>query len=122
MKSLAAQGSTVFLSSHLMSEMAQTADHLLVIGRGRIIANAGTDELVNRSAAGRVRVRAVQQTDLADALTRRGALIECGPNKLPARHRPGLRGHRRSRCRLWHHPPGAGGARRVPFGATFYSN
>ena len=41
MKSLAAQGRTVFLSSHLMSEMAQTADHLLVIGRGRVIADAG---------------------------------------------------------------------------------
>jgi ABC-2 type transport system ATP-binding protein len=44
MKSLAAQGRTVFLSSHLMSEMAQTADHLLVIGRGRIIADASTEE------------------------------------------------------------------------------
>ncbi|HLN70536.1 MAG TPA: ATP-binding cassette domain-containing protein, partial [Streptosporangiaceae bacterium] len=42
MKSLAAQGRTVFLSSHLMSEMAQTADHLLVIARGRIIADAST--------------------------------------------------------------------------------
>ena len=78
MKSLASEGRTVFLSSHLMSEMAQTADHLLVIGRGRIIADATTDEFVNRHTAPSVRVRALQQTDLAEALTRRGALIECG--------------------------------------------
>jgi ABC-2 type transport system ATP-binding protein len=65
MKSLAAQGRTVFLSSHLMSEMAQTADHLLVIGRGRIIADASTEEFVNRNATPSVRVRAVQQADLA---------------------------------------------------------
>ena len=79
MKSLAAQGRTVFLSSHLMSEMAQTADHLLVIGRGRIIADASTDEFVNRNSAPSVRVRAVQQGLLADALSRRGALLESGP-------------------------------------------
>ena len=78
MKSLASEGRTVFLSSHLMSEMAQTADHLIVIGRGRIIADAGTDEFINRHTAPSVRVRAVEQTDLAEALTRRGALIECG--------------------------------------------
>jgi ABC-2 type transport system ATP-binding protein len=79
MKSLASEGRTVFLSSHLMSEMAQTADHLVVIGRGRIIADAGTEEFINRHTASSVRVRAVQQTELAEALTQRGALIECGP-------------------------------------------
>jgi ABC-2 type transport system ATP-binding protein len=80
MKSLARQGRTVFLSSHLMSEMAQTADHLLVIAQGRIIADAGTEELINRNAAPTVHVRAVQHTDLADALTRRGAAVECSPD------------------------------------------
>jgi ABC-2 type transport system ATP-binding protein len=79
MKSLAAQGRTVFLSSHLMSEMAQTADHLLVIGRGRVIADASTDEFVNRNSAPTVQVRAVQQGLLADALTRRGAVLDGGP-------------------------------------------
>jgi ABC-2 type transport system ATP-binding protein len=79
MKSLAAQGRTVFLSSHLMSEMAQTADHLLVIGRGRIIADASTEEFINRNLTPSVRVRAVQQADLADALSRRGALLDRGP-------------------------------------------
>jgi ABC-2 type transport system ATP-binding protein len=79
MKSLAAQGRTVFLSSHLMSEMAQTADHLLVIGRGRVIADASTDEFVNRNSAPTVQVRAVQQGLLADALTRRDAVLDSGP-------------------------------------------
>ena len=78
MKSLASEGRTVFLSSHLMSEMAQTADHLIVIGRGRIIADAGTDEFINRHTAPSVRVRAVEQADLSEVLTRRGAVIECG--------------------------------------------
>ena len=78
MKSLASEGRTVFLSSHLMSEMAQTADHLIVIGRGHIIADAGTDEFINRHTASSVRVRAVEQADLAETLTQRGALIECG--------------------------------------------
>ena len=78
MKSLASEGRTVFLSSHLMSEMAQTADHLIVIGRGRIIADAGTEEFINRHTAPSVRVRAVEQTDLAEVLTRRGAVIEHG--------------------------------------------
>ncbi len=80
MKSLAAQGRTVFLSSHLMSEMAQTADHLLVIARGRIIADASTDEFVNRNSAPGVRVRALQQSDLAAALTRCGGLVERCPD------------------------------------------
>jgi ABC-2 type transport system ATP-binding protein len=78
MRSLASEGRTVFLSSHLMSEMAQTADHLIVIGRGRIIADAGTAEFISRHTAPSVRVRAVEQADLAEALTRRGALIEYG--------------------------------------------
>jgi ABC-2 type transport system ATP-binding protein len=80
MKSLASEGRTVFLSSHLMSEMAQTADHLLVIARGRIIADASTDEFVNRHSAASVRVRAVQQGELAYALTQRGALVEGAPD------------------------------------------
>jgi ABC-2 type transport system ATP-binding protein len=76
MKSLAAQGRTVFLSSHLMSEMAQTADHLIVIGRGQIIADASMDEIVNRHAISTVRVRAVQQDELGQVLARRGARVE----------------------------------------------
>ncbi len=78
MKSLASEGRTVFLSSHLMSEMAQTAEHLIVIGRGRIIADASTDAFIDRHTAPSIRVRAVEQTELAEALTQRGALIERG--------------------------------------------
>jgi ABC-2 type transport system ATP-binding protein len=104
MKSLAAQGRTVFLSSHLMSEMAQTADHLLVIGRGRVIADASTDEFVNRNAAASVRVRAVQQGLLADALSRRGAVLDSGPGGAPGRDRPGRRRDRRRRVQPRHHP------------------
>ena len=69
-----------------MSGIAQTAaDHLIVIGRGRIIADAGTDEFINRHTAPSVRVRAVEQSDLAEALTRRGAVIECAspPGMVP---------------------------------------
>ena len=46
LKGLAAEGRTVFVSSHLMSEMALTADHLIVIGRGRLIADTSVDEFV----------------------------------------------------------------------------
>ncbi|MGP0040806.1 MAG: ABC transporter ATP-binding protein, partial [Rhodomicrobium sp.] len=49
-KARAENNCTVFLSSHLMSEMAQTADHLLVIAQGRIIADAGTEEFINQNA------------------------------------------------------------------------
>jgi len=76
MKSLAAEGRTVFLSSHLMSEMAQTADHLLVIGRGRIMADASTEDFVNRHSAATVRARALEPRELADALALRGATVE----------------------------------------------
>ena len=78
MKSLALEGRTVFLSSHLMSEMALTADHLIVIGRGSIIANASTDDFINRNTAPRIRVRALEQYELAEVLTQRGAVIERG--------------------------------------------
>jgi ABC-2 type transport system ATP-binding protein len=80
MKSLASEGRTVFLSSHLMSEMAQTADHLLVIARGRIIADASTEEFVNGNAAPSIRVRALESSDLAEVLTQRGAFIEGAPD------------------------------------------
>src|SRR6266700_3249171 len=50
MKALAASGRTVFVSSHLMSEMQNTADHLIVIGRGRLIADCSMDEFIERSS------------------------------------------------------------------------
>lgn len=65
---LAAQGRTVFLSSHLMSEMAQTADHIIVLGRGRVIADAPVSEILRRAAGTTVRVRTPDATALAEAL------------------------------------------------------
>src|SRR3989440_109324 len=50
LRGLAAEGRTVFVSSHLMSEMSVTADHVIVIGRGRLIADLGVDELVRRAS------------------------------------------------------------------------
>src|SRR6201982_3178985 len=64
LKSLAAEGRTVLLSSHLMSEMALTAEHLIVIGRGRLIADTSVEEFVSGAAGSSVRVR----TDAADEL------------------------------------------------------
>ncbi|WP_084955991.1 ABC transporter ATP-binding protein [Thermoactinospora rubra] len=57
MRKLAAEGRAVFVSSHLMSEMAQTADHLVVIGKGRLIADTSVAEFIARSSQGYVRVR-----------------------------------------------------------------
>ncbi|MET4060467.1 ABC-2 type transport system ATP-binding protein [Arthrobacter sp. UYP6] len=65
-RGLAAEGRTVFLSSHLMSEMAQTADHLIVIGRGRIIADAPITEIID----GGNRHRTLVRTDQPDELRR----------------------------------------------------
>ena len=68
MKTLASEGRTVFLSSHLMSEMALTADHLIVIGRGRLIADTSVDEFIRRHSKNIVRVRTPQATELAAAV------------------------------------------------------
>ena len=57
MKQLAAEGRTIFVSSHLMNEMAVTADHLIVIGRGKLLADAPTEEVIARSSGQSVRVR-----------------------------------------------------------------
>ena len=65
MKALAAEGRTVFVSSHLMSEMALTADRLVVIGRGRLIADVSTAEFIAGGSTNHVRVRSPQQEQLA---------------------------------------------------------
>jgi ABC-2 type transport system ATP-binding protein len=78
LKSLAAEGRTVFVSSHLMSEMALTADHLIVIGRGRLIADASVDEVVHRASGGVVRVRTPDAERLRTALVAEHASVESG--------------------------------------------
>ncbi|MFJ9691017.1 ABC transporter ATP-binding protein [Kitasatospora sp. NPDC101183] len=65
LRQLAAEGRSVLVSSHLMTEMALTADHLVVIGRGRLLADAGTSEFLDRHGRTRVRVRAVDRGKLA---------------------------------------------------------
>ena len=79
LKGLAADGRTVFLSSHLMSEMEQTAEHLIVIGRGRLIADTSVADFVSQASSGApVRVRSPQLTALADALRASGGRIDQG--------------------------------------------
>jgi len=73
MRAFAAEGRTVFLSSHLMSEMEDTADRLVVIGRGRLVAETSVAEFVASGTRAEVRVVAPQAGALADVLTRSGA-------------------------------------------------
>jgi ABC-2 type transport system ATP-binding protein len=68
LKGLAAEGRTVFVSSHLMSEMALTADHLIVIGRGKLIADTSVDDFVARASQKVVLVRSPELDRLRDAL------------------------------------------------------
>ncbi|MFE6237128.1 ABC transporter ATP-binding protein [Cellulosimicrobium sp. NPDC057862] len=74
-KYLASEGRTVFLSSHLMSEVALTADHIIVIGKGRIIADAPVSDIVNGAQQRTVRVRTPHATQLAEILTSDGATV-----------------------------------------------
>ena len=75
MRSLAAEGRTVFVSSHLMSEMENTADHLLVIGRGRLIADCGMAEFIAQGSSRAVLVRTPQPQDLGRALAAAGGTV-----------------------------------------------
>ena len=72
MKALAAEGRTIFVSSHLMSEMENTADHLLVIGRGRLIADCGVAEFIERNSVQSVRVRTPKPGVLASLIAAAG--------------------------------------------------
>jgi ABC-2 type transport system ATP-binding protein len=75
LKDLAAQGRTVFVSSHLIGEIALTADRLIIIGRGRLIAATAVAELIAASSGGFVRVRTHNERDLTRALTQAGAQV-----------------------------------------------
>ncbi|HKS99803.1 MAG TPA: ATP-binding cassette domain-containing protein [Rugosimonospora sp.] len=72
MKDLAAQGRTVFVSSHLMSEMENTADHLLVIGRGRLIADCTVQEFIDQNSQLAVRVRTPDAARLGELISAQG--------------------------------------------------
>jgi ABC-2 type transport system ATP-binding protein len=75
LRSLADEGRTVFLSSHLMSEMAQTADHLIVIGRGRLITDAPMDDVLAGVGASHVTVKTPEADRLAAALAAPGVTV-----------------------------------------------
>ena len=80
MKALASEGRTVFVSSHLMSEMENTADHLIVIGRGRLIADCTMSEVIARSSATAVRVRTPSAQPLLQAAATAGATAVVSPD------------------------------------------
>lgn len=83
MKSLAAQGRTVFVSSHLMSEMALTADHLVVIGQGRLLADTSMADFIQRNSRSYVRIRTPQWERLLDVLNEAGiSAVEAGGGPL----------------------------------------
>jgi len=75
LKSLAAEGRTIFVSSHLMSEMALTASHLVVIGRGRLIADVGVDELTQMTSRDLVKVRTTEAARLRELLAADGVVV-----------------------------------------------
>jgi ABC-2 type transport system ATP-binding protein len=77
LKRLASEGRTVFLSSHLMSEMAQTADHLIVVGRGRLIADTSVEDFVRRASSdAAVRVRSPEALEFEDELRRQSVDVK----------------------------------------------
>jgi len=71
----ASEGRTVLLSSHLMSEMAQTADHIIVLGRGKVLADAPLSQLVQEWTTAQVRVRSPRAAELGDLLVAAGAVV-----------------------------------------------
>jgi ABC-2 type transport system ATP-binding protein len=87
MRGLAAEGRTVLVSSHLMSEMENTADHLLVVGRGKLLADCGMAEFIARGSGRAVLVRTPQPDELSAAVSTAGATVApAGPvsDDLPA--------------------------------------
>jgi ABC-2 type transport system ATP-binding protein len=79
MRTLAGQGRTVFVSSHLLAEMANTADRLVVIGKGKLVASTTVNEFVNRSGADSVRVRSPQLDTLRRVLVDAGLAADLEP-------------------------------------------
>jgi ABC-2 type transport system ATP-binding protein len=83
LRGLAAEGRTVFVSSHLMSEMALTADHLIVVGRGRLLADTAMDAFIAQASPALVRVRSPHATELRELLLGDGVTVRSdGPGVL----------------------------------------
>ena len=88
MQSLAASGRTVLVSSHLLSEMAVTAEHLIVIGRGKLIADAQTTDFISRSTQTSVRVRSPRLAELAEVLRGNGTPVISADGVLTVHNAP----------------------------------
>ncbi len=88
MKQLAADGRTVLVSSHLLSEMALTADHLVVIGRGRLIADASTADFIANATKTAVQVRSPQLPQLHQALAAQGLHVVVAGDGLVVENAP----------------------------------
>jgi ABC-2 type transport system ATP-binding protein len=88
MKTLAAEGRTVFVSSHLMSEMENTADRLIVIGRGSLLADCTMDEFIARSSGQTVRVLTPQPDVLVKAVTEAAPVAAAAPTAATAHIAP----------------------------------
>ena len=100
LKDLAAEGRTVLLSSHLMSEIELTAEHLLVIGRGRIMADMPMQQFIAEATGNHVHVVTPDGTALRDLLAAQGVAVSSDA--------PGRAGHRRAHRPGDRHPRGAG--------------
>jgi ABC-2 type transport system ATP-binding protein len=92
LRSLAAQGRAILVSSHLMSELEDTADHLIVVGRGRVIADTSVAELIARASNGQVRVRTPARDAAVTALAQAGGRVAMtGPDLLAISELPAER-------------------------------
>lgn len=80
LRSLAGEGRSVLVSSHLMSEMALTADRLIVVGRGRLIAEGTIEDIVGQASVGSVRVDSPEPEQLRTLLQSNGAEVTTGPD------------------------------------------
>ena len=83
LRSLGAEGRAVLVSSHLMSELQDTADHLVVVGRGKVIADASVRDLIASASGDRVRLRTTARGDATTVLAHAGARVAMtGPDQL----------------------------------------
>ena len=121
MKDLATEGRTIFVSSHLMNEMAVTADHLVVIGRGRLIADCSTQEFIEQSSEKYVLVRSPEADRLASLLAAEGGkAAEPPPDSGP--EAAGDRAPRRPPCGSPGWPPRASARSPPPTGSSCMSS
>ena len=118
LRGLAAEGRTVFVSSHLMSEMALTADHLIVVGRGRLIADMSTEAFLEQASGNVVRVRSPDAAQLQQLLAGPDVIVERARAGAARGARTDRRADRRCRGRAPDRPPRADTAAGVARGGV----